>query len=73
MPVLYVVVHFEVVDFFSKGVVGWTFKEWIKEKLNKKGIVLPESAEWWLEHPIFTLRRGHTREELLALPKVMLP
>jgi len=68
LPVFRVVVPSDVLDFFSK-VVGWTFDDWVKEKLNKKGIVLP--AEWWLEHPIFTLRR-FDRACLLALPEVVL-
>ncbi len=73
LPVLRVHVPSDVLDFFARSPVGWTFHDWVREKLAKRGIILPEGEEtWWLEHPIFTLRRGLDRASLSALPLVVL-
>ncbi len=69
LPVLRVIVNSDVLDFFARRPVGWTFEDWVKEELAKRGIILPEGkGTWWLEHPIFTLRRD--RNSLLVLPVV---
>jgi hypothetical protein len=74
LPVFRVLVPSDVLDFFARRPVGWKFDEWVREKLASRGISLPEGEEsWWLEHPIFTLRRGLDRASLLALPVVVLP
>ena len=74
LPVLRVHVPSEILDFFARRPVGWTFDDWVREKLAKRGITLPEGEErWWLEHPIFTLRRGLDGASLSSLPLVVLP
>jgi hypothetical protein len=72
LPVFRVLVPSEILDFYAQGVAGETFDDWVRERLAKRGISLPEGEEsWWLEHPIFTLRRLD-RNSLIALPLVVL-
>jgi hypothetical protein len=67
LPVLRVLIHEEVLNFYSKEIIrGWNFNEWLKEKLAKHGITLP-AQYFWLEHPVFALKRID-RSLLLALP-----
>ena len=69
VPVLYLYVPSDVVKFFSRRPVGWTFEEWVREKLEKLGIRIPESVEIFVQHPALT--RLH-RDVLIALPEVFL-
>ncbi len=70
VPVLYLYVPSEVVDFFARRPVGWTFEDWVREKLSKLGIRIPK--EFFVEHPIFAYRKGFSRDVLIALPEVFL-
>lgn len=56
VPILRIFIPKEVLDFYT-NVKGWNFFDWAKEKIEKKGINFSDKGIWWLEHPIFTLRR----------------
>ncbi len=70
VPVLYLYVPSEVLDFFARRPVGWTFEDWVREKLEVRGIRIPK--EFFVEHPIFAYRKGFSRDVLIALPEVFL-
>ena len=68
VPVLYLHVKSEVVEFFRSRPMDWTFEEWIREKLENMGIRIKEC---FVEHPVFTIQR-YGRDVLIALPEVFL-
>ena len=70
VPVLYLCVKSEVFEFFSRRPEGWTFEEWVRDKLENMGIRIPK--EFFVEHPAFASQKGFGREVLTALPEVFL-
>jgi len=71
VPVLYLYVPKHIIDFFAQGVVGDSLEDWIKRKLEKKGIRIPK--EFLVEHPVVVYRKGYSRDVLISLPEVYLP
>jgi len=58
LPVFRVWVDEEVLEFFAQKPIGWSFDDWIKEKLERKGINFPKDVVLLSEHPIWVLNRG---------------
>ncbi|MFZ8785188.1 hypothetical protein [Thermocrinis sp.] len=71
VPVLYLYVPSEVVDFYTKNrIIGRSFEDWVREKLEMLGIRIPK--EFFVMHPVFAYKKGFSRDVLIALPEVFL-
>jgi hypothetical protein len=71
VPVLYLYVPKNIIDFFAQNPIGESFEDWIKEKLERKGIHIPK--DFLVEHPVAVYRKGYKRDVLISLPEVYLP
>jgi hypothetical protein len=70
VPFLRLRVPSEVLEFFASGVKGWTFEQWVFEKLEEKGIFLPDRYHYFINTLAVAILR---KDNINPLPLVVLP